>query len=393
MNVLDLLDRAAARGLSQSALDDPYAAILPTPVDDDDFFLAPADVSRLEPGDLVRTRQVRGLLPRPRTRLRQFMVRSTDARGLPVAVTATLMEPKAPWTGSGPRPVLVHNVAIDALGTKATASYRIVHGLSQDFPTVVPLWLARGYAVLIPDHEGPRMAYAEGTMAGQAVLDAVRGLAALDASYRESPTVLYGYSGGAIATVWAAQLQPSYAPELTVAGAIAGGTPTDFTLLRDSMNGTTAAGLLGAATIGIAREHPEMVELFGPSGLWAATRIRNLSVVPLALGGLARIRLEQLSIDPDAFESEIAQRVIAQNMPGAAAPSAPFAFYHGSRYARFSDRWIPERGALELAERWRALGATVEHRSVVGDHFVGAVTGLPFVLQWVHDRFRGRPVA
>jgi hypothetical protein len=259
--------------------------------------------------------------------------------------------------------------------------------LSQDFPPLVPLWLSRGYAVLITDHEGPRMAYAEGTMAGQAVLDGIRGLTALDRGYAESRKVLYGYSGGAIATVWAAQLQPSYAPDVVLAGAIAGGTPTDFAMLRVTMNGRVGAGLLGAAVIGLAREHPEMVDLFGPAALYVASKVKDLSVVPLALGGLSRMRLERLSIDPDAFDSVVAQRIIEKNKPGAAAPLTPVAFYHGSKSKLWGDQFIPERGVEELVERWRALGADVVHQPVVGDHFVGAVSGLPFVLRWVSGRF------
>ncbi|WP_083529654.1 lipase family protein [Rhodococcoides corynebacterioides] len=382
---LGLPDRVPAEVLA-----DPYAALLPTPITSDPFFVDPADPADPAdgpyptdaPGTVLRSREITGLVPRPRTRLRQFAVASRDAQSRPVTVTASLMEPRRPWRGPGPRPVLVHNVAIDSLGSAATPSYRLVHGLGQDFPAVVPLWLQRGYAVLIVDHEGPRMAYAEGTMAGHAVLDGLRGLPSLDATYRDSPAVMYGYSGGAIATVWAAQLQPSYAPELPLIGAIAGGTPTNVGLLRETMNGTIASGLFGAAVIGLAREHEALADEFGPLGLYLATRIKNLSVVPLALGGLARLPLEALARDPNVFDSPVARAVIDANTPGAAAPTVPFAFYHGAR-----DRWIPEHGVRTLADDWRAHDADVEVRRVVGDHFVGAVSGLPFVTRWVAERF------
>lgn len=383
--IVDVLTRLGLPGrVPADVLADPYAALLPTPVTSDPFFVDPDASGPVDapPGTVLRSREVTGRVPRPRTRLRQFAVASTDARGRPVTVTASLMEPRRPWRGPGPRPVVVHNVAIDSLGLAATPSYRLVHGVGQDFPTVVPLWLQRGYAVLIVDHEGPRMAYAEGTMAGHAVLDGWRGLLRIEEAYRESPTVMYGYSGGAIATVWAAQLQPTYAPELRSAGAIAGGTPTNVGLLRETMNGTLASGLYGAAVIGMAREHEDLAHEFGPLGLYLATRIKDLSVIPLALGGLARLPLEALATDPDVFDSPVARAVIEANTPGTGAPSAPFAFYHGAL-----DRWIPEHGVRALADTWRAQGADVEVRRVVGDHFVGAVSALPFVLRWVATRF------
>lgn len=69
------------------------------------------------------------------------------------------------------------------------------------------------------------MSYAAGKMAGHAVLDSVRGMLSERPDLAESPIVMHGYSGGAIATAWAAQLQPTYAPELRIAGAAAGERP------------------------------------------------------------------------------------------------------------------------------------------------------------------------
>ncbi|MGU3436139.1 lipase family protein [Actinomycetes bacterium M1A6_2h] len=387
MTLFGVLDRLLAGRLPVNPPDDPYQSILPTPIGNDDFFLTPPGIDDLAPGEVIRRRVTRGLVPRPRTVLHQFMVRSTDARGFPAGVTASLLIPKRPWTGSGPRPVVAHNVAIDSLGATSTPSYRLVHGVGADLPPVMPLWLARGYAVLIADHQGPRMSYSEGTMAGHAVLDAIRGMKVVAEELADSPVVAYGYSGGAIATTWTAQLQPTYAPDVTLAGAVAGGTPTDFSLLLDTMNGTIAAGLLGAASMGLAREHPEMVELFGPKALLLASWVKDMSVLPLALGGLLRMRLEDLTNEPDPFDSAIARRVIEANRPGASAPAAPVAFFHGSASKLIGDRYIPEAGVTTLIDEWRTQGADVHYEPVVGDHFIGAMTGLPFVMRWTAERF------
>ncbi|MFE3290410.1 lipase family protein [Rhodococcus sp. NPDC059234] len=86
----------------------------------------------------------------------------------------------------------------------------------------------RGYAVLIPDHEGPRIAYAEPFVAGHAVLDSIRRLrGALPDEFGDSRFAMVGYSGGATATHGAAKLIDSYAPELAghVVGAALRGIP------------------------------------------------------------------------------------------------------------------------------------------------------------------------
>lgn len=66
--------------------------------------------------------------------------------------------------------MVVRNQPINSLGLKAAPSYRIARGMYVDVPPLAPLLLARNYAVLIPDHEGPRMAYSAGVMAAHAVL-------------------------------------------------------------------------------------------------------------------------------------------------------------------------------------------------------------------------------
>ncbi|EUA72348.1 putative lipase domain protein [Mycobacteroides abscessus] len=110
-------------------------------------------------GEVIRQQYVRPRLPVPGASVQRFMVRSTNTAGDAVPVTATLIEPKRPWRGPGARPVVVRNQPINSLGLKAAPSYRIARGMYVDVPPLAPLLLARNYAVLIPDHEGPRMAY------------------------------------------------------------------------------------------------------------------------------------------------------------------------------------------------------------------------------------------
>ncbi|WP_253813695.1 lipase family protein [Nocardia amikacinitolerans] len=75
--------------------------------------------------------------------------------------------------------------------------------------------------MLVPDHQGPRQAYAAGLMAGHAVLDSVRAAVRTPhlGLHHAAPTIVTGYSGGAIASGWAAQLAPKYALELNLVGA------------------------------------------------------------------------------------------------------------------------------------------------------------------------------
>ncbi|ALR13631.1 lipase [Mycobacteroides saopaulense] len=383
--VLRRLNSWAARRLTDEQRADRHAAILPTPIPGLDFYSSPGDLTGHVNGEVVRRQYVLPRVPLPGTTIERFMVRSTDTAGNSVPVTATLIEPSRPWRGPGARPVVVRNQPINSLGFKAAPSYRIERGMYIDVPPLAPLLLARNYAVLIPDHEGPRMAYSAGIMAAHAVLDSVRGMQRLRTDLLESPMVMDGYSGGAIATVWAAQEQPTYAPELRFSGAVAGGTPTDYALLYRSMNAALGSGLFAAATIGQAREYPGMMELFGDFAFYMATRIKDLPQPALAAAGVARIDLDVLAAIPAPFDSEIAQDVIAANKPGASAPIMPVLLYHGSRDRFMGDQFIPEEGATELAESWRSQGAMVDYLPVPGEHLIAAGWAMPSVLRWIRS--------
>lgn len=62
---------------------------------------------------------------------------------------------------------------------------------------------------------------------GYAVLDGIRAAIALNKLPSDTPSVMAGYSGGAHATAWAANLHSKYASDLNIIGAVHGGTPVD----------------------------------------------------------------------------------------------------------------------------------------------------------------------
>lgn len=377
----------------QVTLDD----VLPTPILDDPFFDRPEGLDTYPPGTVLRERPVRmRALPAavvPHT-ARQFVVRSTDSAGRPIPVTATLVLPDSPWPG-GPRPVVVYNMAIDSLGSRCTPSYRVVHdAVDIDVPPMLPVLLARGWAVLVPDHQGPHMAYAAGRLAGHAVLDSARGLRAIAPELADAPLAMTGYSGGAIATGWAAQLQPTYAPDVQFTGAAAGGLPADLALLRTTMNGQLGSGLFLAATVGLAREYPQLLVLANPlAAVLAATPLKDQCTIALAATGIAMVPVEAFTTVPDPFEDPGVRQVLDDNRLGGQTPQTPMYLYHGSSQVFLGDEFIPESGVLALQQQWCAGGANVTYVPVWGEHLTAAVAGAPGMLDWIADRLAGVPAS
>ncbi|PTR39486.1 secretory lipase [Rhodococcus sp. OK611] len=390
---------AAAPG-EPAGIQDLRIAVMPSDVGDPFFDEWPDSMGDSANGDVLATRDVTAaaapFVGAPVREVRQLKVRTTDSAGVPSFATATLVIPATPWTGPGGRPVVVNNLPIDALGRACTPGYTLAHGLSlstnvADFvPPTTALATRRGYAVLIPDHEGPRMAYAEPYVAGHAVLDTIRGLRrALPDEFGASRIAMTGYSGGAIATHGAVKLIDSYAPDLAgdIVGAALGGVPADFEMLTRSMNGNLATGLLHGATLGIARERTEILGLANNLAQQLATSpLKDQCVVTLGAAGVTFLPMEVMADIDNPFASPQARELYRDMKMAGIASGAPLYIYNGGQ-----EFWIPAVGARALYTEQCGLGVPAVYREVFGEHLIAAVTGYSGAVHWLDERLRGIP--
>lgn len=367
---------------------DPALAA-PTPLGEP-WFDPPPGYEARSPGAVLATRAVNvGPLITPVHSL-QILFRTTDSKDRPVATATTVIVPNAPWAGAGTRPVVAYNMAIDSLGNTCAPSWTLPRGIAPEI-AAVQLFLAKNYAVVVTDHQGPRQAYAAGRMAGHAVLDALRAMVQVDelGLPAQSPIAMTGYSGGAIASGWAAQLAPTYAPEVNIVGTAFGGAPIDYRILLGSMNGRNLASTLFlSAAMGVAREYPEMFSLMNANGLRLAQIAKDMCVYLLAPGGLvAPIPVQALSDIPNVDRTPIAEDIIRQTrMGGDLAPTTPVFIYQG-----IQEFWIPKEGAETLYDEWCAHGTDVRLEEYVGEHNIVALSGLPGSHRWIDDRLAGIP--
>lgn len=328
----------------------------------------------------------------------QLLVRSSDSKDRPIAAVTTVVIPAAKWRGRGQRPLVSDQLPINSLGAGCNPSAKVRTGglLTQELPPILQPMLARGYAVSVPDHLGPRNAYSVGPVAGHVVNDTA--LAALTIGNSgmgpESPVAFTGYSGGAIATGWAVGLAPTYAPSLRVVGATVGGTPSDFSLLPGTMDRNIAVGLLATAVVGQIREFPEIEVLVNKKLATPIAKIfRNqCQEVTIAAGvpvGALGIGLQEFSTAiGDVYKHPLAQHVIAKNRMGQLTPTAPVLAVHG-----WWEQWIPVAGARQLKAEMCAKGVNWQLREYPGEHLLTAAWSLPDVLGWLSDRLEGIPAA
>ena len=391
--------RAQSPGLSWRT-QELREATLPTPTGDPMFDRWPSNLGSLRPGTVIATRDVTAsaapVVTAPIASATLIKFRSTDAVGTPSFGTATLITPTASAPVRGPRPILVNNLPIDSLGTACNPGYTLAHGFSiasgvtDLLPPTTQLALAHGYGVLIPDHQGPRMAYAEPVVAGHIVLDSIRAASNLKPKmFGQSAIAMSGYSGGSIATAGAAKLLAGYAPELAprVVGAALGGVPADFRMLVGSMNANLATGLFHAATFGIARERPEILTMANNPAQWiASSPLKNVCVIPEALAGATFMPMQLMANVGDPFHSPVAEHVYRVTQMSDTRSVVPLYIYNGAQ-----EWWIPAAGARSLFVEQCRLGANAQYREVLGEHLTAAVIGFPDAMSWLDARLRGSP--
>ncbi|WP_449597955.1 lipase family protein [Nocardia rhamnosiphila] len=358
--------------------------------DPDPFYTAPPELAELQPGEVVRTRKIdTGMYVG--TEGWQVAFRSTNSLGNPIMGVTTVLLP----AGVKNPPLVSYQALINSLGTRCNPSRSLFNGELQDAVGAM-LPIGRGWAISVPDYLGPNVAYAAGRLSGMVTLDSVRAVQrAAELGLADSPVALAGYSGGGLATGWAAALQPSYAPELKLAGIAAGGIPADLEQMALGLGFAPhpGFGLAFAAAMGLEREYPDRLPIsdqLNENGLWFREFTHDACRRFLLFHGAFR-SAEQMAASKSLMDSPEAHQVLRENslryFDG--VPTTPTYLWHG-RY----DELTPYDGVAEFADRSCRAGAPVKLTTYdIAEHMTAAAAGFADAWNFVEARFRGEPMA
>lgn len=385
----------------------PDQVIAVPPESDPAFYDPPASVvAAKQPGEIIAARRVTiatySVVPVPVDSW-QLSFRSTDTRGKPIAAVTTVMKPKGPARGT--RPLLSFQSATDGLARYCEPSYTYrfasvpnpITGSSAVGNELLQVQaaLTQGWAVVASDIQGPKSAYAAGPLEGRIALDGIR------AALRFGPMGLTpstkigmaGYSGGAIGTNWAAELLGSYAPELNVVGAAAGGSQPGLDATLNMANGQLTAGVVLAAVQGLSREYPELKSYLEqhvkPEArpLFAAKENLCLSWTTMLVPFLDN---KALMSGGDPLRNPQVQKVIEATRLGRTVPRIPIYQYQSTW------DWIAPLQQVDrmVAQYCKDPDARVTYtRDHVSEHVTLDVGATASWMMWMRDRFAGVPVA
>jgi Secretory lipase len=377
--------------------------IRPTLPENDPFYKPPVGYHHARPGTVLRSREVElaflGLIPQ-RLTATQLLYRTTDKDGSPEAAVTTVLLPTE-RDPQNPRPLLSYQCAIDAMASRCFPSYALRWGAmavgasAQIEYLTVAAALAEGWAVSVPDHEGPNGTWGAPHEPGYRVLDGAR--AALSGERLgltpSSPVGLCGYSGGGLASAWAAEVCGEYAPELNVVGAVLGSPVGDPGNTFHRLNGSLLTGLPALMVAALVHVYPELDRVIQQhvtdEGRSLLVALEKMTTV----GAIFRLLYKDLDSYIDTTLEEIlslpeVQDVLDDIKLGTAIPATPLLIVQAVH-----DSVVAVEDIDALAETYLAGGAEVTyHRDRFSEHLLLRPMSLPMTFRWLKDRFAGRPL-
>lgn len=386
------------------------------PADQFYSYSGPTPLASLAPGTILKTRTISYHIVGIPTSVRviQLLYRSTDVQGRPTANVTSILKPAKP----DPSKAVSYQSFYDSLNPADSPSRSIAGDVTRgglvnnvEAGLIQPL-LAKGYTVLVPDTEGQNAAFAAGPEYGYNTLDSIRAALRSPASGIDDSTRigLLGYSGGAIATSWAAALAPGYAPDVNkhLVGFAEGGVLVNPAHNLLYVSGSYAwAGVAGMAIVGISRSFDvDLSPYVSDLGKRLLPRFDKVSIIDVILR-YPGVRWEQLVKPEYANPNSIPEYVEAVNRINlglAPTPSIPGFIEQGAggvlEGTPANKPGIGPGDGVMVAGDVRALArqyCETGNRSIsyVEDaqlsHVMVGAKFVPAAMKWIDDRLAGKP--
>ena len=398
--------RSGAPGMAVAALqpkDDPFYS-----------YTGPPPLESIAPGTVLKTRSFPYHIFGFPTLLKttQLLYRSTSQTDKPTVNVTSVIKPPIQFDD---KKVISYQSAYDSLNRNDEPSYAIFGGLR--LGGVVPHveaavfgpFIAEGYTVIVPDTEGQRADFAAGPEYGMNTLDSIRAAFNSSTVPSDAKVAMLGYSGGAIATEWAAELAPTYARDVNerLIGAAMGGVLVDPAHNLHYVEGTAFwAGVMAMALVGIVRAFEiDLTPYLTRYGARVFHEMQTASIVNI-LGQYPNLKWEDL-VSPEYPTPEslplyvgCANKLI---MGTGGTPTIPLFIGQGAngeleltpgdkKGIGAGDGVMIAGDVRTLARDYCAKGAKVHYEQYDAlSHVWSLPIWLPNAIAWIKQRFAGLP--
>jgi hypothetical protein len=396
----------------------PAAQARLTPEEDPFYqYSGSTPLASIAPGTVLKTRtllyHVAGV-PLPVNTI-QLLYRSTSELGEPTVNVTSVLKPAITI---GTPQIVAYQSFYDSLSPADEPSYAISGGLTlggaipQVESALIGPELLAGNSVVIADTEGEQADFAAGPEYGMNTIDSLRAAIASSATGLGSTKKigLIGYSGGAIATEWAAELAPTYAPTINskLVGAAIGGVLVDPAHNLHYIEGSLSwAGVMPMAIIGVSRAfHIDLTPYLSEYGKQVYAKLENASIVN-ALGQYPGLTWAQLAKPEYPTPESIPVYVKTVNhliMGTGGTPTTPLFIGQGAlgelEGTAGNKPGIGEGDGVmiagdvrTLARQYCAKGDKVQYTQYPLGHVTTAVPWVTAAIPWLASRFAGIPAS
>jgi hypothetical protein len=366
----------------------------------DPFYSYSGSLGGVAPGTVLKSRPVNislsGLgVP---VNASQVLYRTTGELGQPTMTVATIIQPVL---GVLPN-IVAYQTAYDGLGPKCEPSYTLQGGNSGDATdkaeeAVIAGYVGAGNTVVVPDYEGIKQDWGAGQESGYGTLDGIRAAEhSLGLNPAGTRVAMVGYSGGSIATEFASELQPHYAPDVNLVGAAEGGIPVDFAHNLNYINGSKGwSGVIPAVLVGLGRAFNINIKAYASKyGAKVAGQVQN-ECINSFYGGYPGLTIQKL-LKPQ-YRNFLGIPLIASltnhlTMTTAGTPQVPLFIGVGNADGT-GDGVMVANDVRALAHTYCRRGVSLQFHEYKGqDHTGAAVRFVPEAVAFVTERLLGLPV-
>jgi alpha-beta hydrolase superfamily lysophospholipase len=350
------------------------------------FYTPPKVLPAGVPGTIIRKELLTDDLPKNAVAWRVLYL-STDLNGKPIAVSGTVVAPKA--KSPSPRPIVAW--AHGTVGVLPPCGVSHTRHPYRQTP-VVDLMVDQGFVVVATDYPGlgtPGVhPYLIGSVSARSILDSVRSARQLDVNASDR-FVVWGASQGGQAALWAARSAADYAPELKLVAAAASVPAINLAGIIEAKTDDRGGGVfIGEALYAWAHNYPNanLDNIVRPQQHDRFERMATTCVsTPAAFLTIGMLLKPSEYLSVNLLKTEPWRTIIEQNTPRGRV-KVPLLMTHGT-----ADTLIP----LELSEtevkRRCAQGENVQLTRLPGvGHDARNESGV-LTVGWIEDRFAGRP--
>ena len=365
------------------------------------FYTPVSPLPQGAPGDVLQIRPLDGTMALPsakRTTLAMYL--SVTPQDGPVAVTGSISLPKGKAPEGG-WPVIVWTHGTTGLAAVCGPSRDTANGPEHGYVAVIAALLdqavAAGYAVVATDYQGLGMEGVHPFLQG--VPNAKNALDLLRAARRIEPEIgsrfaVMGHSQGGQADLFTAALAADYLPGLTLVGnvAMAPGSQIAARVEKVRRSGKVELSLpyVTYAMISYSGTDPaiDLSRIFMPTALAAIPELYVDCMTHALTTGFWSTAIASEQFRPDADLAPFLEAG-AKNEPGRLDIPVPTLIFQGT-----ADVTVFPQATDLLARQLCERGTRLDYRTLPGADHEGSMTdGAAGALDWLADRFAGKPAA